>query len=53
VACGQGTDTAIAFAGEAEWHIAGLQVLGVPSADAPGVLTAATGCKPDMVPHSW
>lgn len=50
VVCGQGTDTVIAFTGEAEWHVAGLQVLGVPSAEAPGVVEASTGCEPGKVP---
>lgn len=34
VVCDQGTDTALAFEGVAEWLTAGLMVLGVPRQDA-------------------
>jgi hypothetical protein len=51
VVCLQGCDTALAFRGEAEWIIAGLRVLGLPSGEAEQTLAHATGCDPDMVPN--
>lgn len=34
VVCLHGTDTALAFVGEAEWLVAGLDVLGIPDDEA-------------------
>lgn len=48
--CLTGTDTGLAFVGEAEWAIAGLNVLGVPMDQAPAVFDAMTGCVPGTVP---
>lgn len=50
VVCGQGTDTVIAFHGEAEWHIAGLRVLGVPEGEDVLAYEAATGSEPGTAP---
>lgn len=49
--CLQGTDTGLAFVGEAEWGAAGLQVLGIPSDQAAGMVSQATGSQPGMVPE--
>lgn len=49
VVCGQGTDTGIATYGEAEWHIAFLQTLGVPTDEASEMHRALTDSPPDMV----
>jgi hypothetical protein len=51
VVCLQGCDTALAFRGEAEWVIAGLRVLGLPSDEAEQTLAHITGCAPGMVPN--
>lgn len=51
VVCGQGTDTAVGVDGEAEWHIAALQLLGVPQEEATGVFENATGCGAGQVPE--
>lgn len=48
VVCGQGTDTALGVDGEAEWHVAALQMLGIPAAEAPDVLASATGAPAGM-----
>ena len=52
VACLQGTDTALAFTGEAEWLVAGLVMLGIPE-DAASLMVEAffkeQGAKPGMV----
>lgn len=48
VVCLQGTDTGLAFTGEAEWVIAGLVVLGVPREQADA--TAFPDSDPGMVP---
>ena len=50
VICGRGTDTAIAFRGEAEWVIAGGIKLGLPEPQASRMLELATGCDPGNVP---
>lgn len=50
VVCLKGTDTGLAFVGEAEWVLAGLRVLGVPDDQASETLGAVTGCQPGMVP---
>jgi hypothetical protein len=50
VVCLQGCDTGLAFRGEAEWIIAGLQVLGLPAHEAETTVTAYTGCEPGLVP---
>jgi hypothetical protein len=50
VVCGNGTDTALAVEGEAEWHIALLIELGVPEAEAPDVVSAGTNSDPGKVP---
>jgi hypothetical protein len=50
VVCLKGTDTGIALRGEAEWVIAGLRVLGVPSDQASETLRVVTGSDPGMVP---
>lgn len=34
IVCGRGTDTALAFQGEAEWCLAGVVALGVPEDEA-------------------
>jgi hypothetical protein len=54
LACLRGTDTGLIFAGQAEWAIAGLTVLGLPDSDAQA-MTAMTwaeqyGCAPGEVP---
>jgi hypothetical protein len=41
VVCVKPTDTGLAFIGEAEWVIAGLQVLGVPADQAEGTARQA------------
>lgn len=51
VVCMRGTDTGLAFIGEAEWAVAGLTLLGVPENLALSILSAATGCDPGMVPE--
>lgn len=55
VVCLRGTDTALAFVGEAEWAIAGLKVLGLPKKEAHSTLEAflvefQPGHIPGMVP---
>ena len=52
VVCLKGTDTGLAFVGEAEWALAGLQVLGVPPEQADGVLAAATKLDTGQVPST-
>ena len=54
VMCLRGTDTALAFTGEAEWLIAGLINLGLARDDANRTAFAMfedMGCDPDMVPE--
>jgi hypothetical protein len=49
--CLQGCDTALVFAGEAEWIVAGLMTLGIRDYDeAVAVLSQATGCHPGWSP---
>lgn len=50
VACLRGTDTGLAFAGEAEWSLAGMRVLGIPDDIAHVMLEQNTGCEPGKVP---
>jgi hypothetical protein len=50
VVCLRGTDTGLAFTGEAEWVLAGLEVLGIPKNQAANMLEQVTGCDPGMVP---
>jgi len=50
VSCMRGTDTAISFAGSAEWIMAGLTVLGVPEKEAIDMTVNMFGCSPGMVP---
>lgn len=50
IVCGQGTDTALAFHGEAEWHMAALIVLGVPAAEVEQTYRSATGSDTGKVP---
>lgn len=50
VVCLRGTDTAIGFGpAEAEWALAGLQLLGVPEDQAEAIVSAFTGCDPGTV----
>lgn len=49
VVCLRGTDTGIAFAGEAEWAVAGIIRLGIPPGQAAAMVSHATGCEPGMV----
>ncbi|MGV0607364.1 hypothetical protein [Mycolicibacterium sp. XJ1904] len=51
VACGQGTDTAVAVRGEGEWHVAFLLQLGVPDDHASATVSVGTGCAPGQVPE--
>lgn len=48
--CLSGTDTGLAFVGEAEWAIAGMMRLGIPQEQASVMLSDATGCDPGKVP---
>lgn len=48
--CFQGTDTGVAFRGSAEWLIAGLVTLGIPSDEATTMVCSFFGCKRGMVP---
>jgi hypothetical protein len=50
VVCGHGTDTVLAFHGEAEWHIAALQVLGIPAQEVEATYAAATRGELGKVP---
>ena len=50
VVCLRGTDTALAFVGEAEWAVAGLQHLGVPDYQAGATVSYGLGCGPGEVP---
>ena len=50
VVCLQGTDTGLAFVGEAEWVIAGLTVLGIPEDQGTTMISEVTGCAPGNVP---
>lgn len=50
VVCLRGTDTGLAFVGEAEWVIAGLTVLGIPQHQAGAMVSEATGTPPGKVP---
>ena len=50
VVCLQGTDTALALTGEAEWVIASLVALGIPSDQATVLVSSVTGCDPGKVP---
>jgi len=45
VACGRGTDTALAVEGEAEWHVAFLGVLGIPTDQAVDLAALTTGSQ--------
>lgn len=49
VVCGQGTDTALGFQGDANWVAAGLVVLGVPTEEAMDAVEDYWG-GPDAVP---
>lgn len=40
IVCGQGTDTALVFEGDAHWAAAGVMVLGVPQAEAMALVEA-------------
>lgn len=50
IVCLNGTDTGLAFTGEAEWVIAGLARLGVPVDQASVIVSDATGDRPGIVP---
>ena len=50
VVCLRGTDTALAFQGEAEWMIAGVSALGVPLKQAGVMVSHFFGCLPGRVP---
>jgi len=50
VVCLRGTDTGLAFSGEAEWAIAGLMGMGIPQDEASLMVSNSTGCDPGMVP---
>lgn len=51
IACGQGTDTALGVEGPAEWHVAFLVVLGVPSEQAGAIVSGSTGNPPGSGPR--
>jgi hypothetical protein len=46
----KGTDTGLAFKGEAEWAIAGLLRLGVPEDEASATVSLGTDSDPGKVP---
>ena len=48
--CLTGTDTAVAFRGDAEWIIAGVHLLGISINEAALMLSLATGCDPGHAP---
>jgi hypothetical protein len=48
--CLRGTDTGIAFFGEAEWVAAGMKVLGIPLEQAAVMISDVTGCGRGKVP---
>lgn len=48
--CLRGTDTGLAFTGEAEWAIAGLYRLGIPQDQGAAMVEMFTGCEPGRVP---
>lgn len=48
--CMRGTDSGLAFKGEAEWAVAGLFMLGIPEDQAATMVSSATGCEPGEVP---
>jgi hypothetical protein len=50
VVCFRGTDTGLAFTGEAEWIIAALMHLGIPDDQASALVSYASGCDPGKVP---
>jgi hypothetical protein len=50
VACLRGTDTAVAFEGEAEWAAVGISRLGLTLDEAALVISQATGCDEGMCP---
>jgi hypothetical protein len=47
--CLKGSDTGVAFVGDAEWAIAGLQHLGVED-EATSIVSRLSGAPPGMVP---
>jgi hypothetical protein len=49
VICLQGTDTGLAFRGDAEWVAAGGVMLGVPTDQATIMVSRALGCEPGMM----
>ena len=57
IACIRPTDTALAFAGPAEWILAGLHTLGVPPEQAYltmlGIWRDTCGTGDGMVPDGW
>ena len=48
--CMKGTDTGLAFVGEAEWIMAGMVRMGIPIDQVPGTFGACVGSAPGMVP---
>jgi hypothetical protein len=50
VVCLRGTDTGLALVGVAEFVVAGHVRLGVPENEAVAMISAATDCKPGVVP---
>jgi hypothetical protein len=46
----KGTDTGLAFKGEAEWAVVGLMRLGVPQDEAERTVSIGTGSDPGKVP---
>jgi hypothetical protein len=50
IGCLRGTDTALAFTGEAEWAAAGLIRLGVPAPEVMATISHYLDVEPGMVP---
>jgi hypothetical protein len=50
IVCLRGTDTALAFKGDAEWIITGLIMLGVPEDEALATISYVYGCPYGIVP---
>lgn len=50
VVCLKGTDTGLAFTGEAEWIAGALVYLGLPTDHAISMVSMATGSDPGMAP---